>query len=212
MDNRSGESPAQERKSGAAGGVDVILAADHLGNAQEVADGIGPGVKVAETADAVARGDQVVFATWFATTKDLLATYRDQLVGKIVIDPSNNIEPDDAGGVRSLNPDGVSAGQQLSQLLPDGARYVKAFGTLPAEALDATTTDAGATPVLFYATDDKKAGLVVADLISAAGFDPVRAGGIDATGRIEVFGDLHPFGGLDGRLLDRREAERLVKG
>jgi predicted dinucleotide-binding enzyme len=156
----------------AAGGIDVVLAADNLSNAQAVADRIGHGVRAVDTTEAVATGDQVVFATWFATTKELLTAYADQLAGKIVIDPSNNIAPDDAGGVRSLNPDGVSAGQQLAALLPDAARYVKAFGTLPAEALEATATDNGATPVLFYATDDEKAGLLVADLISAAGLRP----------------------------------------
>ena len=77
--------------------------------------------------------------------------------------------------------------------------------------LDATVTDAGERPVLFYAADDEQAGEVVADLITKAGFDPVRVGGLEATARIEVFGDLHPFGGLNGRLVGRAEALELVQ-
>ena len=64
--------------------------------------------------------------------------------------------------------------------------------------------------MLFYATDDTAAGSDVERLIRAAGFDPVRAGGVDACLRIEVGGDLHAFGGLNGRLIDRTEAESLL--
>jgi predicted dinucleotide-binding enzyme len=195
----------------AQGGVDVLVAAQDRAHAEAIAQSIGNGVKAVDVSDAVANGDQVIFATWFATTKDLLAEYKPQLVGKIVIDPSNNVAFDESGNANPLNPEGVSAAQQLAPLVPHGAWYVKAFGTLSADMLDATVTDAGERPVLFYAADDEEAGNVVADLITKAGFDPVRAGGIDATGRIEVFGDLHPFGGLKGRLVGRAEALQLIQ-
>jgi predicted dinucleotide-binding enzyme len=195
----------------AEGGVDVVIAAENRGHAESVAQSIGNGVRAVEVAEAVASADQLVFATWFPTTKDLLVQYQAQLVGKIVIDPSNNIAPDESGSVRSLNPEGVSAAQQLAPLVRQGAKYVKAFGTLSADQLDSTVTDAGERPVLFYAADDEEAGNVVASLITRAGFDPVRAGGIEATTRIEVFGDLHPFGGLNGRLVGRAEALQLIQ-
>jgi len=195
----------------AQGGESVLLAANDRANAESIAQSIGNGVKAVDVSDAVANADQVLFATWFATTKDLLAEYQTQLVGKIVIDPSNNTAFDESGNASSLNPDGVSAAQQLAPLVPQGASYVKAFGTLSADMLDATVTDAGEKPVLFYAADDEEAGNVVAELITKAGFDPVRAGGIEASARIEVFGDLHPFGGLNGRLVGRAEALQLVQ-
>jgi predicted dinucleotide-binding enzyme len=196
----------------AEGGVDVLLAAEDSGHAEMVAGSIGNGVRALAVSDAVLNSDQVVFATWFATTKDLLAEYKAQLPGKIVIDPSNNMVVDETGNASSLNPEGVSAAQQLAPLVPQGAWYVKAFGSLSAEMLDATVTDAGERPVLFYAADNEEAGNVVADLITKAGFDPVRVGGVEATARIEVFGDLHPFGGLNGRLIGRAEALQLVQG
>jgi len=44
-----------------------------------------------------------------------------------------------------------------------------------------------------------------------AGFDPVRAGGVGDSGRIEVGGDLHAFGGLNGRLVGADEAASSVR-
>src|SRR5260370_13284283 len=111
----------------AEGGVDILLAAEDRGHAESIAQSIGNGVKAVEASNAVSNGDQVIFATWFATTKDLLAEYRPQLVGKIVIDPSNNMAFDGSGNASSLNPEGVSAAQQLAPLVPQGAWYVKAF-------------------------------------------------------------------------------------
>ncbi len=49
-------------------------------------------------------------------------------------------------------------------------------------------------------------------LISAAGFAPVKAGGLDQAIRIEMFGDLHDFGGLDGKLLTVGQARALLVG
>ena len=52
--------------------------------------------------------------------------------------------------------------------------------------------------MLFYATDDSAAQAAIERLIGAAGYDPVRAGGVDAALRIEVSGDRHEVGALDG--------------
>ena len=196
----------------AEGGVDVVVAANEPSSAEAAAQQIGHGVRAVQIDDAIAAADTVVFATWFATTKELLAQHAAQLVNKIVVDPSNNVRLDGSGGAENLNPDGMSAGQQLAAAVPPEARYVKAFGTLPAELLDSTATASGDTPVLFYATDDAAAGDAVGKLIATAGFEPVNAGGVDATGRIEVFGDLHPFGGLNGQAIGRKEALQLLEG
>ena len=45
--------------------------------------------------------------------------------------------------------------------------------------------------MLFYVTDDDHAGKQVERLIRAAGFEPVKVGGIEQSGRLEVGGDLH---------------------
>jgi predicted dinucleotide-binding enzyme len=83
---------------------------------------------------------------------------------------------------------------------------VKAFGTLSAEGLKDGANRTPKRAVLFYATDDDQAEAVIEQLISAAGFDPVKAGGLDSALRIEMYGDLHQYGGLDGKLVDEAEA------
>ena len=64
----------------------------------------------------------------------------------------------------------------------------------------------------FTATEkfDDTAARTVERLIRAAGFDPLKAGGVADAGRIEMpGGDLHQFG-LNGALLDLDEARAAV--
>jgi 8-hydroxy-5-deazaflavin:NADPH oxidoreductase len=106
-------------------------------------------------------------------------------------------------------PKDQSSGQILAKLLPPGAKFVKALGTLVAASL---TSGARRTPepnVLFYASDDQDAAKAVAELIKQSGFAPVRVRGVDQSIRIEAFGDLHEVGKL-GRLVTAKEAAALV--
>ena len=64
--------------------------------------------------------------------------------------------------------------------------------------------------MLVYTTDDAAAASEVERLIALAGFDPVRAGLVRDSLRIEVGGDLNAYGGLNGRAIDRQEADRLI--
>jgi predicted dinucleotide-binding enzyme len=64
--------------------------------------------------------------------------------------------------------------------------------------------------VLFYATDDEIAQAAIERLITAVGFDPVKAGGLDAAMRIEMYGDLHQNGGLNGKLIEAAEARAAI--
>ena len=92
-------------------------------------------------------------------------------------------------------------------LLPPEAHYVKAFGSLGAPSLAASTNRSPRRAVLFYATDDAQAVAAVERLILAAGFDPVQVGGLNDVARIEMpGGDLHQGGGLKGALLDADQA------
>ena len=61
----------------------------------------------------------------------------------------------------------------------------------------------------FYAADDDAAGNLVAELIRADGYEPVRVGGLDQAIRIEMFGDLHEYGAL-GRVVTESEALAAV--
>jgi 8-hydroxy-5-deazaflavin:NADPH oxidoreductase len=64
--------------------------------------------------------------------------------------------------------------------------------------------------VLFYTTDDDAAATTIGRLIRAAGFDPPKAGGLAARGRIEgPGGDLAQLG-LNGERLDLDRARAAV--
>lgn len=63
---------------------------------------------------------------------------------------------------------------------------------------------------MFYATDDERSGARAEQLIRTAGLSPYRVGGVDQSLRIEVLGDLHPFGGLNGKNPTEDTAASLV--
>ena len=192
-----------------AGGQDVIVADHGPRKGQEFAKASNGKARTVSVATAIDEGDVVIFAVYFDAMKGLLAEFRDKLVGKIIVDPSNPIAPDGSGGFKKTIPQDQSSGQILAALLPPGAKFVKAFGTLGAASLGAGARRSPEPNVLFYASDDRAAGVVVAELIKASGFAPVRVGGISQSIRIEVFGDLHEFGKL-AKLVTVKEASTLI--
>ena len=192
-----------------AGGQDVIVADHGPTKATEFAKASGGRARAASVADAINDADITIFAVYFNAIKELFAEYRNKLVGKIVVDPSNPIGPDGSGGFKKIIPQDQSSGQILAALLPPGAKFVKAFGSLAAESLKSGARRSLEPNVLFYASDDRDAGNAVADLIKASGFAPVRVGGVSQAIRIEVFGYLHQMGKL-GRLVTAKEAATLV--
>ena len=192
-----------------AGGERVIVADRGATTAQEFAKASEGKAQALPVADAIAETDIIVLAIWFDAIKALLSEHRTGLSGKILVDPSNPIAPDGAGGFKKTIPENQSSGRVIAGLLPPGARLVKAFGTLGAASLRSGARQAPDPKVLFYASDDRDAGNAVAELIKASGFAPIRIGGIDQSIRIEVFGDLHEFGKL-GKLVTAKEAAALV--
>jgi hypothetical protein len=191
------------------GGERVVLATRDESNATALASQLGGLASATSVKKAITEADVVVFAVWLDTLKELIVQHADLLRGKVVVDPSNPVAQDTNGGFVRTLPDGQSSGAVVAGLLPAEAHFVKAFGTLGAQSL---ASQANRTPraVLFYATDDDRAAAAVERLISAAGFDPVKAGGVDAALRIETFGALQQFGGLNGKVVDASEARTAV--
>jgi len=193
----------------AAGGQDFLLAGRDQEAARKIASDLDGHAEVVSIDEAVEQADVLVLAVWPDAFRQLIAQYGEQLAGKVIVDPSNPVGPDGAGGYHKVIGEQESSGQILAGLLPAGARLVKAFGTLSAPSLSAAAWREPERAVLFYAADDAAAGDLVADLIRASGFEPVRAGGLDQSIRIEMFGDLHEYGGL-GRVVTRSEALKAI--
>jgi predicted dinucleotide-binding enzyme len=187
-----------------AGNELVVLAAADEAHAKALADELGPKASAASVEDAIAGADFVVLATWLDQTKELVPAQTRLLENKVVVDPSNPIGFDENGGMIRTLPEGESSGSVVAGLLPAGAHYVKAFGSLGADQL-ATSANREPRVVLFYATDDDAAEATAQRLIRAAGFEPLKVGGVSDAGRIEG-----PDGELQGRIFDLDEARATI--
>src|SRR2546430_8456644 len=188
------------------GGEPVVLAAKDESNAAALAQELGDLARAASVEEAIAEADVVVFAVWLDTIKELTAKDANLLEAKVVVDPSNPIGVDEHGEMMRTLPDDQSAGSVVVAMLPTGAQYVKAFGTLVADSLASAANREPRRAVLFYATDDDGAAATIEGLIRAAGFDPLQVGGVADVGRIEMpGGDLHQAS-LNGALVDLDEA------
>ena len=186
------------------GGESVVLAAKDEGHAEALAEELGPNASAASVEDAIAGADVVVLATWLEQTRELVPARTGLLEGKVVVDPSNPIGFDENEQMIRTLPEGKSSGSVVASLLPADAHYVKAFGTLGADQL-ATSANRERRVVLFYATDDDAAEATAQRLIRAAGFEPLKVGGVSDAGRIEG-----PDGELQGRIFDLDEARATI--
>lgn len=186
-----------------AGGEPVVLAAQDAAHAETLANELGPNASAASVEDAIASADVVVLATWVAQTRELVPPLASLLENKVVVDPSNPIGFENGQMIRTL-PEGQSSGSVVAGLLPASAHYVKAFGTLGAGQL-ADGANREPRVVLFYATDDDTAEATVRSLIKAAGFQPLKVGGVAEAGRIEG-----PDGQLQGQIFDLEGARATI--
>src|SRR6201995_4000897 len=154
----------------AAGGQDFLLAGRDADAAGKIAAGADGHAQAVTVDDAVRRADVLVIAVWLDDFKQLIAQYGERLAGKVIVDPTNPVGPDGAGGYRKIIGEKESSGQILAGLLPAGTRLVKAVGTLLAATRSAAARREPEPAVQFYAADDDAAGDLVADLIRAGGY------------------------------------------
>jgi hypothetical protein len=176
----------------ASGGETLRLSSADYESARTLAARIGrAAVVAADNRDALRGADAVVLALRFGVLKGVIEEIADPLTGKLVIVPSNPVSADAQGNVSRLLPEGQSSGEVVAGWLPAGARLAMAFGSLSGDLFESAGHRSPEPAVLFYATDDDRADEEVERLIRTAGFEPVKAGGIDQSGRLEVGGDLH---------------------
>lgn len=191
------------------GNRSVIVADKTFEKATKLAKKLGDLAQPETIANAIKQADIVVLAIYFDPIKEFFKTYATELEGKIIVDPSNPIAPDENGGFKKIIGEDESAGEILSSLLPKGAKLAKALGTLGAASLASAAFQTPEKAVQFYATDDTSINTEIEDLIRDNGFEPLRIGGLNQSIRIEVFGDLHEFGAL-GKTVTLAETKEVV--
>ena len=176
----------------AAGGETVRLSSADIKSAQALAAEIGPAAVVAaDNGDALQGADAVILALRFTVLKSVIGEIADPLTEKVVVVPSNPVTLDAHGNVVSVLPEGQSSGEVVAGWLAAGTSLALAFGSMSGGLFDSSSNRSPEPAVLFYATGDDRAGKEVERLIRTAGFEPVKIGGIEQSGRLEVGGDLH---------------------
>ena len=191
----------------AAGGDSLRISSANNDSARTLAAQIGRAAFVAAgNRDALQGADAIVLALRFTVLKGVIDEIADSLADKLVVVPSNPLTIDAQGNLSRVLPEGQSSGKVVAGWLPAGTRLAMAFGTLSADLFMSSSNRSPEPAVLFYATDDDRAGEEVERLIRTAGFEPVKAGGIEQSGRLEVGGDLHDL------VVGPAEARSLIGG
>ena len=182
----------------------VIVAGRNMDKTVSFAVQLGSLATPIPISDAIRNAGIIIPAIWFSELKEFFYQYDSLLQGKIIIDPSNPIAPNEKGGFDKIIGEKESAGEINASVLPKGAKLVKALGTLGAASLAKASNQKPESAVLFYANDDTSTSRAIEQLIRDMGFEPIRVGNLDQSIRLEVFGDLHEFGGL-GKTVTKSE-------
>ena len=191
----------------ASGGETPRLSSAYRESARKLAAEIGKAALVAvDNRDALEGADATVLALRFTVLESVIDEMADALTDKVVVVPSNPVGLDAHGNVVRLLSDGQSSGAVVAGWLPRSARLAMAFGTMSADLFESSSNRSPEPAVLFYVSNDDRAGEEVERLIRTAGFEPVKAGGIEQSSRLEVGGDLHDLvvGYAEARSLVRR--------
>ena len=191
----------------ASGGETLRLSSADNASAQALAREIARAADVAaDNRDALQGADAVVLALRFSVLKGVIDEISDPLTDKVVVVPSNPVGLEAQGKLVRLLPEGQPSGEVVAGWLPAGAHLMMAFGTMSAKLFESSSNRSPQPAVLFFATDDDRAGDEVERLIRTAGFEPIRAGGLEQSSRLEVGGDLHDL------VVGPAEARSLIGG
>lgn len=139
------------------------------------------------TQNPVVNGEIVVLAVPHAALGEIVAAYRDQLAGKIVVDITNPVDFGTFDGL--VVPSDGSAAAELAAALP-GARVLKAFNTNFAATLASGAVGDNPTTVLI-AGDDAEAKATLAEALTGGGaVRTLDVGGLKRARELEALGFL----------------------
>jgi len=191
----------------ASGGEALRLASADSESARRLAAEIGrAAVGAVNNREALQGAGAVVLALRFTVLKGVMDETGDLLTDRLVVVPSNPVGIDAQGNIARLLPEEQSSGEVVAGWLPAGTPLAMAFGTMSAGLLESFSNRSPEPAVLFYAADGNRAGEEVERLIRTAGFEPMKVGGIEQSGRLEVGGDLHDL------VVGPAEARSLIGG
>jgi len=168
-----------------AGGNALTLLGTTAEKARALAGELPGDVRAGTVGDPIS-GDVVVLAVWYQALDDVLGRYRDQLVGRTVIDITNPVDPETYA---PITVEDGSAAQEIARKAP-GAKVVKAFNTTFAGSLIEGEV-AGQPLDVFVASDSDEAKATVRRLAEGAGLRVLDAGPLALARQLEGAGYLH---------------------
>lgn len=147
-----------------------------------------------DAAEAAQASEVVILAAPYEANVEVARELGRALDGRVVVDISNPLNATYDGLV---TPPGTSAAETIREVLPRGAKLVKAFNTTFAGTLVAGEV-AGQPLDVFIAGDDETAKAKVATLVRDGGLNPIDAGALERARQLEALGLLGIT--LQGRL------------
>ncbi|MFJ5086939.1 NADPH-dependent F420 reductase [Streptomyces sp. NPDC088674] len=164
-------------------GQKVIIGSRAAERAAGAAAEIGHGVEGADNAECARRSDVVIVAVPWDGHKALLASLREDLTGKLVVDCVNPLGFDKKGAY-ALTPEEGSAAEQAASLLPD-SRVTAAFHHLSAVLLQDPAVESIDTDVLVLGEARADTDLVQALAQRITGMRGVFAGRLRNAHQVE---------------------------
>ncbi|MGZ8259835.1 MAG: NADPH-dependent F420 reductase [Caldimonas sp.] len=163
-------------------GHPVLFSSKNAEEGRELAARLGPPARTGTVAEAIAFGDVVLLAVPYGAMPEIGRDFGAALKGKIVLDAGNAFAGRDGALADEADRDGIGLTSQ--KYLP-GARLVRAFNTIGYTILAAESGRPDPKLPIPIAGDDAEAVRVAADLVRAAGFEPVVAGGLAEARRFQ---------------------------
>lgn len=154
-------------------GYPVMFASRHPDELKPMAARLGKLASTGTPQQAAAYGEVLFFAVPYGALPDLGRELAEEIRGKVVLDACNPIPRRDGEIAEQALRDGV--GVTSAALLP-GARLVRAFNSLSANAVGREAHRAGQPLAIPIAGNDPQALEVAAQLIRDAGLEPVVIG------------------------------------
>lgn len=156
-------------------GHQIMLSSRHPNQLKAMAKQMGPKVEVGTPEEAAKFGEILLLSIPFGEIPHLSKKVLSAMKGKIVMDTCNPyVERDKQVGIEALNsPEG--SGVWVARHIP-GAKMVKAFNSIFAEALKSEAHRKGERLGVPLASDHKDALEVVSMLVKDAGHGPVIVG------------------------------------
>lgn len=133
-----------------------------------------------DNAEAAAAADVVFITVPYSAHVKTLETVRERVQGKIFVDVSVPLDPDNAR--RVVMPEAGSATEEAKQILGDGVQVVCALQNISAHLLRDVNAEIDCDVLI---CGDKDARPVVAELVRKLGINPIDVGPLAAAGLIE---------------------------